>query len=126
MGPWSLPAIGGVAWIIYPALTDEFKIEIGIMDDPEKQAPLPIEEKLELSPEQREKLLNKVPLPFEDKFLAAEKAGDFSHLESDWEKFTLVSVFKDGEHDDDDDDDDDEEDEEDEEDGGDDEDGDDE
>ena len=37
-GGWALPAAVGGGWLIWPALSDGFKVDIGLLPDPEQAA----------------------------------------------------------------------------------------
>mmetsp|Transcript_62271 Transcript_62271/g.73768 ORF Transcript_62271/g.73768 Transcript_62271/m.73768 type:complete len:158 (-) Transcript_62271:216-689(-) len=98
-------AIGG-AWLIWPALTDEFKIDLGIMADPEAVA----QSGTATADVDKKEVMSGVAATSQkvDVWAAVEAKGDFSHLESGWEKFAVDSLKGDDEDDDDDDDDEDE------------------
>lgn len=118
---WAVPgAIGGM-WFIWPAVSDDFKISIGMLPDPEAAASSSADSKapavapaVELSEEAQEKVENAYKSHdqvVEEKMSDEEKAvlkavekGDLSALDKDWDEFMIKSI-KPGEDDDDDEDD---------------------
>jgi len=123
---WAFPAAVGAAWFIWPAVTDDFKISIGMMEDPEADAAAakPSEPELDDTAKAAIAVAHKVdastgeePRQPTQEELEVEKqylAGDYSGLEKDWGDF-MEKAIKPGEDDDDDDDEDEDEDEEEEE-----------
>jgi len=116
---WSVPlAIGGL-WFVWPAVDDNWKIEMGFKADPEAaaKAAAAAEEaakakKVELPPEAVAKVEDAYKSEAhveteDDKMLAkAASSGEYSELETKWDEFIVKSTIP-GEDDDDDDDDDD-------------------
>ena len=124
---WALPGAAGAMWFIWPAVSDEFKISIGMLPDPEAEAASSsadasaskapaVAPAVELSEEAQEKVENAYKSHdqiVEEKMSDEEKAvlkavekGDLSALDNDWDEF-MTKAIKPGEDDDDDDDDDD-------------------
>ena len=130
---WAVPLGIGALWFVWPAVDDEWKIEMGLKADPEaaaKAAATAAEaaknaEPVKLSPEAVAKVevaykAHVVEETEDDKaFVKAAKSGDFTYLEETWEGH-MNKAIKPGEDDDDDEDEEDEEDEEEEEEEGDD------
>ena len=116
---WSVPlAIGGL-WFVWPAVDDNWKIEMGFKADPEAaaKAAAAAEEaakakKVELPPEAIAKVEDAYKSEAhveteDDKMLTkAASSGEYSELETKWDEF-IVKSTKPGEDDDDDDEDDD-------------------
>ena len=114
---WAGPlAIGGL-WFVWPAVDDNWKIEMGFKADPEAaaKAAAAAEEaakakKVELPPEAIAKVEDAYKSEAhveteDDKMLAkAASSGEYSELETKWDEF-IVKSTKPGEDDDDDDDD---------------------
>ena len=110
-------------WFIWPAVSDDFKISIGMLPDPEAEAASSsadskapaVAPAVELSEEAQEKVENAYKSHdqiVEEKMSDEEKAvlkavekGDLSALDNDWDEF-MAKAIKPGEDDDDDDDDD--------------------
>mmetsp|Transcript_28026 Transcript_28026/g.36641 ORF Transcript_28026/g.36641 Transcript_28026/m.36641 type:complete len:172 (-) Transcript_28026:130-645(-) len=122
---WAFPAAVGAGWFIWPAVTDDFKISIGLMDDPEAPPPsakkgvelddaakaaIAVAHKVDASTGEEPRAPTAEELEVEKQYLA----GDYSGLEKDWGEF-MEKAIKPGEDDDDDDDDEDEDEDEDEE-----------
>ena len=120
---WALPGAAGAMWFIWPAVSDEFKVSVGMLPDPEASATAATADgsaakAVELSEEAQEKVDNAYKSHdqiVEEKMSDEEKAvlkavekGDFGALDNDWDQFMEKSI-KPGEDDDDDDDDDDDE-----------------
>lgn len=63
--PWAIPGLIGGAWFIWPAVSDESKIFLGILPDPEAVA---VQDKL------KEKMTEAIELDM-DKVLNASKKG---------------------------------------------------
>lgn len=113
-------------WFIWPAVSDDFKISIGMLPDPEAEAASSsadasasskapaVAPAVELSEEAQEKVENAYKSHdqiVEEKMSDEEKAvlkavekGDFGALDNDWDEF-MTKAIKPGEDDDDDDDD---------------------
>eukprot|EP00567_Pseudictyota_dubia_P004810 CAMPEP_0197449018 /NCGR_PEP_ID=MMETSP1175-20131217/19913_1 /TAXON_ID=1003142 /ORGANISM="Triceratium dubium, Strain CCMP147" /LENGTH=181 /DNA_ID=CAMNT_0042980997 /DNA_START=86 /DNA_END=631 /DNA_ORIENTATION=+ len=127
---WAVPGAVGALWFVWPAVSDDWKIEVGIMADPEAAAaeakakaeaaeaakkPAPAIA-VELSQEAKDAIAtahkgHEATMSAEEKTVVAHvKAGDFSDLEKDWDTFAEKSIVP-GEDDDDDDEDEDDEDE---------------
>jgi len=115
---WALPGAAGAMWFIWPAVSDEFKVSIGMLPDPEASAAAAAADgsaakAVELSEEAQEKVDNAYKSHdqvVEEKMSDEEKAvlkavekGDFGVLDNDWDQFMEKSI-KPGEDDDDDDD----------------------
>lgn len=128
---WAGPLAAGALWFVWPAVDDEWKMEMGLMADPEaamKAAEAAKEDapkKVELSPEAEKKIEEAYKASDdgyvetdEDKvanamFAKAAETGDYTYLEEKWEVF-VEKATRPGEDDDDDDEDDEDEDEDDE------------
>eukprot|EP00563_Minutocellus_polymorphus_P001026 CAMPEP_0181039722 /NCGR_PEP_ID=MMETSP1070-20121207/10643_1 /TAXON_ID=265543 /ORGANISM="Minutocellus polymorphus, Strain NH13" /LENGTH=179 /DNA_ID=CAMNT_0023117637 /DNA_START=137 /DNA_END=676 /DNA_ORIENTATION=+ len=128
---WALPGAAGAMWFIWPAVSDDFKISLGMLPDPEAEAAAAADASaaktaavvpavtVELSEEAQEKVDNAYKSDdqvVEEKMSDEEKAvlkavekGDFDVLDNDWDQFMEKSI-KPGEDDDDDDEDDDDDD----------------
>ena len=106
----------GAMWFIWPAVSDEFKVSIGMLPDPEAGATAAVAggsaaKAVELSEEAQEKVDNAYKSHdqvVEEKMSDEEKAvlkavekGDFGVLDNDWDQFMEKSI-KPGEDDDDD------------------------
>ena len=119
---WALPGAAGAMWFIWPAVSDEFKISIGMLPDPEAEAASSsadasaskapaVAPAVELSEEAQEKVENAYKSHdqiVEEKMSDEEKAvlkavekGDLSALDNDWDEF-MTKAIKPGEDDDDD------------------------
>ena len=122
--PWALPVGAGAMWFVWPAVTDDFRITLGLLPDPEAEkeaAEAAKAESIELSDEAKAKIETaykaeeEVKLSKEERLaMRALESGNHSAFNNDWDTFMEKSI-KPGEDDDDDDDDDDDEDEEEEE-----------
>lgn len=117
---WALPGVVGGLWFVWPAITDEFKIEIGLLPDPEVEAANEEAAKAmsaEVVLDTKKVETAHIPAsakvdPEKAVLLAKQNAGDFTHLETEWDKFMDSSIYGEDEDDDDDDDEDEEEEEE--------------
>mmetsp|Transcript_14891 Transcript_14891/g.30331 ORF Transcript_14891/g.30331 Transcript_14891/m.30331 type:complete len:180 (+) Transcript_14891:238-777(+) len=124
---WALPLATGALWFVWPAVDEQWKIDMGIKADPEaaaKAAAAAEEEAKKSAPVQLSaEATKKVETAYkahvveetdDDKLLAeAAKKGDFSFLEDKWEAFNEKAI-KPGEDDDDEEEENDEEDDDDE------------
>mmetsp|Transcript_12410 Transcript_12410/g.26058 ORF Transcript_12410/g.26058 Transcript_12410/m.26058 type:complete len:494 (+) Transcript_12410:167-1648(+) len=111
---WALPLATGALWFVWPAVDEQWKIDMGIKADPEaaaKAAAAAEEEAKKSAPVQLSaEATKKVETAYkahvveetdDDKLLAeAAKKGDFSFLEDKWEAFNEKAI-KPGEDDDD-------------------------
>jgi hypothetical protein len=125
---WAAPLGAGALWFIWPAVDDEWKIEMGIKADPQAAAKAAEEAAaaaptiVELSAEAEAKVEDAYKAhehveteTEDDNYLAkAAVSGDYAELEEKWDAF-VVKVTQPGEDDDDEDEDDDDDDEEEEE-----------
>ena len=118
---WIGPLGVGALWFIWPAVDDGWKIQMGIMADPEAAAAkaaaaAAAPKKVELSAAAAAKVEDAYKAhesveTEDDKLLAkAASTGDYSELQAKWEAFAEKAT-KPGEDDDDEDEDDDDEDE---------------
>ncbi|KAL7472499.1 hypothetical protein ACHAXS_012846 [Conticribra weissflogii] len=110
---WALPLATGALWFVWPAVDDQWKIDMGIKADPAaaaKAAAAAEEEAKKSAPVQLSAdATKKVETAYkahvveeteDDKLLAeAAKKGDFSFLEEKWEAFNEKAI-KPGEDDD--------------------------
>lgn len=121
---WALPGAAGAMWFVWPAVSEEFKISVGMLPDPEAESgeaskTPAVAPAVELSEEAQEKVDNAYKSHdqiVEEKMSDEEKAvlkavekGDFGALDNEWDDFMTKSI-KPGEDDDDDDDDEDDDD----------------
>ena len=121
--PWALPLAAGGAWFIWPAVTDNFKITLGLLPDPELEAAEAAAAEAASAPaaavaaddddddEDDDEAPAAAPKVDMAVVLAKEAKGDFSHLEQKWETDMKEFVNGDDLDDEDDEDDDDEDDE---------------
>ena len=120
---WAFPAAVGGAWLIYPALSDGFKVDIGLMEDPEEVAKRAEIEKIMSAPINLSAVAKKAvdsahhPAQIDVNPLLSSSvgSGDFSSYHATWDKHFKDTMKLDDDDDDDDDDEDDEEEEEEEE-----------
>mmetsp|Transcript_27163 Transcript_27163/g.49034 ORF Transcript_27163/g.49034 Transcript_27163/m.49034 type:complete len:172 (+) Transcript_27163:159-674(+) len=115
---WLGPLGVGALWFIWPAVDDEWKIEMGLKADPEAKtkaaeaAAAAVAPKVELSAEAVAKVEGAykshehVATDDEKMLMKANASGDYSYFEEKWEGF-IAKAIKPGEDDDDEDDDDD-------------------
>ena len=115
---WVVPLSIGGLWFVWPAVDDNWKIEMGLKADPEAAAKAAEaakeaakEKKVELSPEAVAKVEDAYKAheheTDDDKLLAkAASSGDYGALEEKWDAFAEKSS-RPGEDDDEDEDDDD-------------------
>jgi hypothetical protein len=98
--PWAFPLVVGGLWFIWPAVDEEFKIDMGFMKNP-NPAPAPVEEvKLDAV---AKKAVENAYKPHEEERRPSEKEvevekelrkGNFTPLEKDWDDFLAkVSNF---------------------------------
>jgi len=120
---WALPGLMGGIWFIWPAITESFKVDIGLEPDLEKEKQIQDAAKTlaaELMKMDKSKIANahkatdgggaEVKLTKEQLAASArQQAGDFTHLYGEWDKYMDDAIFGEKDDDDDDDDDDDEE-----------------
>ena len=122
MAGWALPLGVGALWFVWPAIDNGWKIEMGIVPDPEaaakkasNNAATAVKSKVELPPEVALKVefAYKVPeyMKTEDDILLTKAfdTGDYSELEAKWDTFAEKSSLP-GEGDDDDEEEDDDDD----------------
>ena len=116
---WGFPAAVGGLWLIYPALTDSFKVQLGLLPDPEvaaKQAEIAAAMNAPVSlSSSAKKAIASAHHPAQHDInptlATAVQTGDFSSYHASWDKH-FVETLKVRDDDDDDDDDDEEEEEE--------------
>ena len=123
-GGWALPAAVGGGWLIWPALSDGFKVDIGLLPDPEQvaaqaEAASKLNAPIVLSGSAAKAVANAhhpAQADINPHFMPSVKSGDFSSYHATWDKhFVDTLKVRDEDDDDDEDDDEDEEEEEDEE-----------
>jgi len=123
---WALPLTAGALWFVWPAVDDDWKIEMGFQSDPE--AALKAAEEARAA-EVAKKSVPVLPAEFMEKvegaynkahnggvevteedvlLVKAAGTGDFTYLEEKWEAFNEKAI-RPGEDDDEDEDDDDDE-----------------
>jgi len=113
---WALPLSVGGLWFVWPAVDDEFKIQIGMMKppaDPEDagKPPPPLTWDASAQSAIAGAYVEKPELDDAAKEVYAQiRAGDFSQIEKEWDE-TMLRISSPGDGDDSDDDDDDDEDE---------------
>lgn len=115
---WAVPGAAGAMWFVWPAVTDDFKISIGLLPDPEAEtaaaAAPAAAPAVELSDEAKAKvdsayksadqIIAEKMSDDEKAVLASIAKGDLSVLDNDWDQFMEKSI-KPGEDDDDEDED---------------------
>ena len=115
---WAVPVATGALWFVWPAVDEEWKLEVGISGSTPSVSSAE-EDKIELSASALKKIENAyIPVNLhveplevlredEKAVIKAVAEGDFSLLEKEWDTFQMkASVPGDGDDDDDDDDDD--------------------
>uniref|UniRef100_A0A6U2MM01 Uncharacterized protein n=1 Tax=Leptocylindrus danicus TaxID=163516 RepID=A0A6U2MM01_9STRA len=115
---WALPAAVGGGWLIWPAISDAFKVDLGLLPDPEKaaaqaEAASKLNAPIVLSGSAAKAVANAhhpAQADINPHFSASVKSGDFSAYHATWDKH-FVETLKVRDDDDDDDEDDEDEDE---------------
>jgi hypothetical protein len=88
----ALPLLVAASWVVFPALDDEFKIQLGLMKDPNPPKPAEPEVKLDSvgvkAATDAYKPQEHVPSKKTIQIREELQRGEFKTLEAEWERFT--------------------------------------
>jgi hypothetical protein len=88
--PMAFPLLVAAGWVVYPAIDDEFKIQLGLMKDPNPPQPVEPEIKPEIKlvaalNNQVDHQPSKKDLETNSKILEELRRGEYKTLEGIWE-----------------------------------------